>query len=64
MKIIAVSEDQKGVPLIDKDIRTAIRHFDPVSKEMVILLGSMVVRISKEEIINLYNTGLATKIRL
>jgi len=50
MTILATDKDQTGIVLLEKDIRNAIKHFDAKAQSVTILLGSMAVRVSIQEV--------------
>jgi len=50
MTILATDKDQTGIVLLEKDIRTAIKHYDAKAQSVTILLGSMAIRISIHEV--------------
>lgn len=61
MKILVVDKDQLGTLLCEKNVKHAIKAYNRDNQSFVIMLGSMAVEISIEEINNLNDLWITGK---
>jgi len=54
MKIIAISDDRLGMVLCDKNAIHAMKHYHMNNNSVIVMLGSMAVEISADEIDSLF----------